>query len=119
MVLCLEDKLAFLARASTYRPLVTEVEVIETHLSWVFMAGEAVYKLKKPVLRPSVYFGSLATRKIHCESEISLNQRLAPGVYRGAVPEPMLDAIGRPMAWFYGTAPSSISKLTSFSSRLR
>lgn len=82
----LETKLAFLAQASAYGLPTERVEAIETHLSWVFLAGDAVYKLKKPVLRPPVDFSTLALRKLNCEAEVSLNQRLAPGVYRGVVP---------------------------------
>jgi aminoglycoside phosphotransferase family enzyme len=82
----LEEKLVFLSQASAYGRGVVDVEVIETHLSWVFLAGDSVYKLKKPVFRPPVDFSSLAARRIHCEAEVRLNQGLAPGVYLGVVP---------------------------------
>lgn len=82
----LEEKLIFLSQASAYGRDIVDVEVLETHLSWVFLAGDAVYKLKKPVFRPPVDFSTLAARKIHCEAEVRLNQRLAPGVYLGVVP---------------------------------
>jgi aminoglycoside phosphotransferase family enzyme len=58
----------------------------ETHMSWIFFAGEAVYKLKKPVRLPYLDFSTLAQRKAACEAEFRLNQRLAPGVYRAVVP---------------------------------
>ncbi|MBM4226997.1 MAG: hypothetical protein FJ164_04545 [Gammaproteobacteria bacterium] len=82
----LDDKLEFLSQACAYGHGVVDVEVIETHLSWVFLAGESVYKLKKPVFRLPVDFSTLAVRKVHCEAEVRLNQRLAPGVYLGIVP---------------------------------
>ena len=62
---------------------VSPVEVIETHMSWVFLAGEQVLKLKKPVRYPFLDFSTLAAREACCREEVRLNQRLAPGVYRG------------------------------------
>jgi aminoglycoside phosphotransferase family enzyme len=64
-------------------PRVRGVEVIETHMSWVFLAGEQVLKLKKPVRYPFLDFSTLAAREACCREELRLNQRLAPGVYRG------------------------------------
>ena len=29
-----------------------EVEVVETHISWVFLAGDRAFKLRKPVVFP-------------------------------------------------------------------
>jgi len=62
---------------------VSQVEVIETHMSWVFLAGDQVLKLKKPVRYPFLDFSTLAAREANCREEVRLNQRLAPGVYRG------------------------------------
>jgi aminoglycoside phosphotransferase family enzyme len=59
------------------------VEVIETHMSWVFLAGDHALKLKKPVRYPFLDFSTLAAREACCREEVHLNQRLAPGVYRG------------------------------------
>ena len=42
-------KVAFLSRAEAYSPPVHEVVRRETHMSWVFLAGDKVFKLKKPV----------------------------------------------------------------------
>lgn len=80
----LEDKVAFL-RAPQTHPAAERVEVQETHMSWVFLAAAEVYKLKKPVRYPFLDFSTLAARKASCNAEVSLNARLAPGVYLGVV----------------------------------
>lgn len=59
------------------------VELIETHMSWVFLAGDQALKLKKPVRYPFLDFSTLAAREACCREELRLNRRLAPGVYRG------------------------------------
>jgi aminoglycoside phosphotransferase family enzyme len=62
---------------------VSGVEPIETHMSWLFLAGESVLKMKKPVRYPFLDFSTLAAREASCREELRLNARLAPGVYRG------------------------------------
>lgn len=61
-------------------------ELLETHLSWVLLAGAHAYKLKKPVRLPFVDYASAARRRRFCEEEVRLNARLAPGLYLGVVP---------------------------------
>lgn len=66
------------------------VETRETHISWVFLAGERAYKLKKPIVLPFVDYGTAERRRTMCEEEVRLNRRLAPDVYlgvRGVVPD--------------------------------
>lgn len=65
---------------------VDEVEVIETHISWVLLAGEYAYKIKKPVNPGFLDFTKLADRRFFCEEELRLNNRLAPGIYLDVVP---------------------------------
>ena len=81
----LAAKVAFLGRPEAYpdRPML--VEVIETHLSWVFLTDRYVYKLKKPALLPYLDFSTLEARETNCLTEVRLNRRLAPGVYLGVV----------------------------------
>lgn len=55
-------------------------------MSWVFMAGERVYKLKKPVRFAYLDFSTLDRREAACRAECRLNGRLAPDVYLGVVP---------------------------------
>lgn len=59
------------------------VELLETHLSWVFLVKERVYKLKKPVNFGFVDFSTVQARRLACETEVVLNRRLAPEVYLG------------------------------------
>lgn len=59
------------------------VEPRETLRSWLFFAGEFVYKVKKP-LRLSFCDASTPARRFNlCRQEIELNRRLAPDVYLG------------------------------------
>lgn len=54
-------------------------------MSWVFLAGEQVYKLKKPVRFPYLDFSTLRKREAACRAEFLLNRRLAPDVYKMVV----------------------------------
>jgi aminoglycoside phosphotransferase family enzyme len=89
----LDDALRFLAspaaRASRAPP-----EVVETHMSWVFIGPEHVLKLKKPVRTEFLDFSTLAAREFNCREEVRLNRRLAPDVYLGVTPL-VRDADGR------------------------
>ena len=82
----LEDKVNFLGRPDSYPSGVGAVSVRETHMSWVFMAGDRVYKLKKPVRFPYLDFSTLNRRVAACRAELLLNSRLAPNVYLGLAP---------------------------------
>jgi len=82
----LDEKVAFLSRTTSYRPPVRRVGRRETHMSWVFLAGEEVYKLKKPLRFPYLDFSTLARREAACRAELALNRRLAPHVYRAVMP---------------------------------
>ncbi|NJD30550.1 MAG: hypothetical protein FIB04_01525 [Gammaproteobacteria bacterium] len=61
-------------------------EVIETHFAWVFLVGERALKLRKPVRRDPMDYGTLAARKTDSEAEVALNLRLAPDVYLRTLP---------------------------------
>jgi hypothetical protein len=65
---------------------VDRVEVVETHISWVLLAGEYAYKVKKPVRLPFLDFSSLAARRRYCEEELRLNRRTAPELYLEVMP---------------------------------
>ncbi len=62
------------------------VEFRQTHMSCVFIAGDLVYKIKKPVHFGFVDAFDLCTRFLFCREEVRLNRRLAPGVYLDVVP---------------------------------
>lgn len=80
------DKLALLRRPDAYAHAPGEVSSRETHMSWLFLAGDRVYKLKKPVRFPFLDFSTLAQRERACRAEIVLNRRLAREVYLGVAP---------------------------------
>ena len=87
-----------LLRPESYPHPVEEIELIETHISWILLTGQYAYKIKKPVDFGFLDFTSLAKRKQYCEAELSLNRRAAPELYEGLVaisgsPEnPVLDS---------------------------
>jgi len=60
---------------------VTRVVLVETHISWVLLAGEFAYKIKKPVKLAFLDFSTLALRHQACLDELRLNRRLAPDIY--------------------------------------
>ncbi len=62
------------------------VEVLETHISWVLLAGEYAYKVKKPVNLGFLDFSTLEARHYYCEEELRLNRRTAPRLYLEVVP---------------------------------
>ena len=65
----LDDKVRFLSRPATYPGALGPVVTRETHMSWVFMAGERVYKLKKPVRFAYLDFSTLDRRAAACRAE--------------------------------------------------
>ena len=62
-----------------------DVTLVQSHISYVFLAGDEVYKLKKPVRFSFLDFSTLPQRHHFCREEIRLNRRLAGDVYRGVV----------------------------------
>ena len=67
-------------------PAPTRVELVTTHISWVFLTDHDVWKLKRPVDYGFLDYSTLERRRHACEEEVRLNERLAPGVYLGVVP---------------------------------
>jgi aminoglycoside phosphotransferase family enzyme len=58
-------------------------ESIETHFAWIFLTAGRAWKLRKPVRRDTMDYGSLEARRRNSEAEVRLNRRLAPQVYLG------------------------------------
>ncbi|HEY6022627.1 MAG TPA: hypothetical protein VIV34_00440 [Pseudolabrys sp.] len=82
----LAAKVDFLSRPDAYDAGPPNVVRRETHMSWVFLAGDRAYKLKKPVQFPYLDFSTLEKREAACRAELRLNRRLAPDVYLDVVP---------------------------------
>jgi uncharacterized protein len=77
---------SFLADPHSYPDQPENVEAIETHMSRVFLVGDRVYKLKKPIRLSFLDYTTLDSRRQSCERELALNRRLAPGVYLEVLP---------------------------------
>ena len=82
----LAAKVDFLSQPDAYDPRPLDVVRRETHMSWVFLAGDRVYKLKKPVHFPYLDFSTISKRQAACRAELRLNRRLAPDIYLGVAP---------------------------------
>jgi uncharacterized protein len=67
-------------------------EVVETHFAWIFLVGDRAWKLRKPVRRDTMDYGSLEARRLDSLEEVRLNRRLAPDVYLGTAPLALADS---------------------------
>lgn len=82
----IEEKVAFLQQPGNYPYSVSEIKTKETHMSWVFLADEFVYKMKKPVSYRLFDHRTLESRLLNSLEEVRINKRLAEGIYIGIVP---------------------------------
>lgn len=80
-----EDQSATIAylRDPATHGISSPVEVIETHISLIFLAGDKAYKLKRAVKLPYADFSTVDLRRRYCEAEVTLNRRTAPEIYCG------------------------------------
>jgi len=81
----LPDYVNALLNPETYDFDVNEITLIQTHISYVFLTGERVYKTKKPVNFGFINQLDLKQRHKNCIQEIELNKRLAPDIYTNIV----------------------------------
>lgn len=75
-----------LLRADAFPHPVGELQLIETHISWLLLTGDWVYKIKKPLDLGFLDFTSLQQRHFFCDEELRLNRRFAPQLYVEVVP---------------------------------
>src|SRR5512136_2583767 len=75
-----------LMKPEAYDEDVGNVELMQTHISFVFLADKFVYKVKKAVNFGFLDFSTLDKRRFFCEKELELNQRLCPDMYLEVVP---------------------------------
>jgi aminoglycoside phosphotransferase family enzyme len=61
-------------------------ELIETHISWVILCKNLVYKIKQPIRYSFLDCSSVAQRKYYCEKEVELNRRLTEAIYLDVQP---------------------------------
>ena len=74
---------AALANPAFYPARPDRVLTRETHISWVFLAGDRAYKLKKPIVLAFLDYGTPERRAEMCREEVRLNRRLAADIYIG------------------------------------
>jgi aminoglycoside phosphotransferase family enzyme/predicted kinase len=74
-----------LLKQDAYEHPVDDVRLIQTHISWVLLAGDFVYKIKKAVRFGFLDYSTLSRRKEMCEREVRLNRRICPDAYLGVV----------------------------------
>ena len=94
-----------------------DAELVETHISWVILAGDFAYKIKKPLVLDFLDFGTLEKRKFYCEEEIRLNHPWAPDVYVDVVP--VTERNGQPHFGGTGKALEYAVRMRRFDQALR
>jgi len=67
-------------------PVQEPIQVIQTHISWIFLTGDFAYKIKKPMNFGFLDFTTLEKRRHFCQEELRLNQRGAPDLYLAVIP---------------------------------
>jgi hypothetical protein len=82
----LDRLIAALRAPACYAHAVEKVELIQTHISCVLLAGDYAYKIKKPLNLGFLDFSTLDARRHYCEEELRLNRRTAPGLYLDVIP---------------------------------
>lgn len=75
-----------LLKPQTYPHRPQKIELVQTQMSFIFLAGEYVYKIKKPVNLGYLDYTTLEKRHFFCHQELELNRRLCPGAYLAVVP---------------------------------
>ncbi|OGO19022.1 MAG: hypothetical protein A2144_06860 [Chloroflexi bacterium RBG_16_50_9] len=82
----LPEVIQSLLDSQVYPDPVGKVELRQTQMSYIFMAGDYVYKIKKPVNFGFLDYTTLEKRQLYCHKEVELNQRLCRHAYLGVVP---------------------------------
>ena len=80
------DQIQLLLSPAAYSHPVENIQIIETHISWIILTGSFAYKIKKPVDLGFLDFTDLKKRKHFCEEELRLNQRTASDIYVAVLP---------------------------------
>ncbi|MFQ6137242.1 MAG: hypothetical protein ACE5PM_08690 [Candidatus Hydrothermarchaeales archaeon] len=82
----IEGVVEALMKPEAYDEDVEKIELIQTHISFVFLTGKFVYKVKKPVDFGFLDFTTLEKRKFFCEEELRVNKRLCGDMYLCVLP---------------------------------
>ena len=81
-----ESQIKSLMKPDAYPDPTDGVRLVQTHISWIFLAGKFAYKIKKAVNFGFLDFSTLDRRKFYCDEEVRLNRRLCPEIYLGVMP---------------------------------
>ena len=82
-----------------------DVRLLQTHISWLLLAGDMAYKFKKPLKLDFLDFSTLQQRHAACLEELRLNRRTAADWYLGVQPvtgtpqAPRIGGAGEPLEW--------------------
>ncbi len=82
----LPEMVQALLNPAIYPDATDKVELMQTQMSFVFLAGDYVYKTKKPVDLGFLDYTTLQKRHFYCQREVELNRRLCPEAYLGVIP---------------------------------
>ena len=82
----LQYKIADLLKPEAYPRKPQKIELIQTQMSFIFLTGDYVYKVKKPVNLGYLDYTTLEKRRFFCHQELKLNRRLCPDAYLAVVP---------------------------------
>ncbi|CAG0995422.1 hypothetical protein GEOBC_02615 [Geobacteraceae bacterium] len=74
-----------LLKPSVYPDPTVSVELVQTHVSYIFLTDRFAYKIKKPVNFGFLNFSTLDRRRFYCNEEVRLNRRLCPDIYLDVV----------------------------------
>jgi aminoglycoside phosphotransferase family enzyme len=75
-----------LLKTEIYPEPTTNVQMVQTQMSFVFITDKYVYKTKKTINLGYVDYTTLEQRKFFCDKEVELNKRLSPDTYIGVIP---------------------------------
>lgn len=74
-----------LLKPEAYPEPTSKVELVQTHVSWIFLTDSHAYKIKKPVDFGFLNFTTIDRRRFYCNEEVKYNSRLCPSIYEGVV----------------------------------
>ncbi len=86
MIKMTSEKIHQLIGSNSFYKNYGTAKLVETHISWVLLAGHFVFKIKKPHHYSFLDFSTLEQRKHFCQRELDLNRRLADSMYLKVVP---------------------------------
>src|SRR5688572_17415704 len=81
-----KDEIDMLISAGVPAGSPDKVELVETHISWVLLCNQFVFKIKKPLTYSFLDFSTIEKRKYFCEREVQLNSRLTKDIYLDVLP---------------------------------